>query len=190
MLSVEMVAKIQQERMNAIAAKYLHQQRLGNLRRLCQGVDLLGLVVPGLYFVPRYLTKGTTAHEVIEIVWEILAAVLLAAALLRLILKWDTKAEQHFHLLSENIDLVHEADQLIEKQKTVAAYRGEAFIDQAARIEKADRQLISGPRDEDRQWAYREALKECNAQCPRCTGDPWNYKKGDCQLCGNTVRIA
>src|SRR5262249_50594856 len=105
--------EIRQEKLNALAAKHLHKKRLAWLNGLNKFVDALAVLVPILYFAARYLAKGTSASEIVEPIWEVLAVILLASVALKLIYGWQEKAEQHSELIAENISLARHADNLL-----------------------------------------------------------------------------
>lgn len=106
--------QLQQIRMNALAAKYLHQVRLNTLRRCITAVDVIAMIVPISFFPIRYLLKGSVIGAYAEIVWEVLASLLFALSLLRIILKWQESAEKHNELLARNISLANDAEQMLD----------------------------------------------------------------------------
>lgn len=181
---------IRQRRMDALTTKYLHGRILALLNRRNLLVDILALGVPILYFPIRYLAKGYPIGSIVEIFWEIFAAILIFLAFLKIILRWQDQAERHSKLIGENISLASQADQLMLNYATASSDSVQWFITLADNLEKTDRELLGQPKTKDRQWAYREALKEFTPSstepCPECGATPWNFTPGSCQLCGNT----
>lgn len=190
MLDQARINAIQQTRMNALAAKHLHQYRISALNRLNFCVDSLAVGVPILYLPVRYLAKGTSVGFFVESAWELLAAVLLVSVIIKIIGKWQDLAAQHSKLIGENISLATQAEQLLNNVSATTADGAQWFLRLADNLEKADRESIGEIKAEDRQRAYREALKEFSpgitTPCPECGASPWHYQPGSCQLCGNT----
>jgi hypothetical protein len=101
-----------------------------------------------------------------------LAVILLVLTLTKIILHWQERAEAHSTLLGENISLVRQADDLLlsttEIPETV-----QIFLRVAERSEIADRQAVGELPEVERQFAYREGLKELepgnvSIVCPKC----------------------
>jgi len=138
----------------------------------------------------RFVAKGTWYAKWVEIGWEIIAAALLCFVSMKIVYRWEERAQTHSRLLGENISLVRQADDLLlhtgELPETV-----QLFLRLAEISETADREAIGEATAEERQFAYREGLKEVepgnvSITCPHCGSSPWNFKPGACQLCGNT----
>lgn len=185
------IDSIQQRKMDALAAKYLHEQRLAHLNRLTLVVDFLAVAVPILYFPARYTTKGTTLSTVIEFSFEISAALLLVLTVYKVMSRWQEKADRHNRLVAENISLTGQADYLLNSTNSISQNDINWFLILADNCEKADREALGVVKDRERKHAYREALKEyspnsTDTTCPKCGASPWDYKPGSCQLCGNT----
>ena len=181
--------KIYQHKMDALAAKHLHQKRLDSLKKPSTLVDCLAFAVPAAYFPIRYMLKATTYQTMAENTWEILAAVLTVFALVKVFYKWQERSEKHSRLRDENIFAVTSADGLLRKKGQWDERELQYFYDQMDRLEAEDREAMLKIRQKERQEAYREALKEISpneAICPRCAASAWNFTPGNCQLCGNT----
>ncbi|MEW6131272.1 MAG: mobilome CxxCx(11)CxxC protein [Acidobacteriota bacterium] len=194
MTNIELVNRIQQQKMNALAAKYLHGKRLNKLHILNSLVDLLALVVPILYFAVRYIAKDTSWMKPVEIIWEILAVILLSIVVCKLILKWQDSAEKHTKLMGDNIGFIAHINYLLTQ------YQNKNINDDALSVfllsaeqDKADAETLTDVKESERQTAYRESLKQIepgsvSTVCPVCGASPWAYKSGNCQLCGNTPK--
>lgn len=190
MLDQARIDAIHQKRMDALAAKHLHEFRLSSFNRRNLWVDLLAIGVPVLFLTVRYLMKGTPAASIVETISEVLAAILLLLAIAKMVFGWQSLAEKHSKLIGENISLASQAEQLLNNADTATPDGAQWFLMLADNLEKADREALGVVEDEDRKRAYREALKEYSPGstqvCPECKASPWHYKPGSCQLCGNT----
>lgn len=147
--------------------------------------------VPAIYFAFRYLAKNTSYEWSIELIWEILAGLLLAGTILKIAYRWQEQAQRHSKLLGQNIALVGQADNLLSEQSDISPESARLFSLLADQSEAEDRDILGQPLDKDKQFAYREALKEfepgnSSAKCPQCKSSPWQFVPGSCQLCGNT----
>lgn len=191
MLSQEQIDKVRQTKMDALAAKYLHEERLKRLDWLNPLVDVLAVAVPVLYGAFRLLAKGTEYSDFFEHSWEILAALLVVAVVVKLVFKWQDKSEGHRRMMAENIVLAGQADYLLGKATTASGENAIYFFRMAELLEKNDREILGTIKDVERQSAYRKALKELtpgsvSTKCPKCNASPWDFTPGSCQLCGNT----
>jgi mobilome CxxCx(11)CxxC protein len=189
MLSREAIDTIRQNKLAALVAAYLHEKRILRFRRKNLLVEFLTLAVPTFYVVPRFLTKGTVAAPVVEIVWELLAAALLTLALLRVVYKWQDCETQHSVMLRKNIDVSREADQLLAR-KTLNNEVLDQFLKRVSEVDIEDKELLSEITKKEDQEATREGLKQlipgATALCSKCGADPWSFKAGDCDACGST----
>lgn len=190
MLDEARINAIYQRRMDAIAAKHLHEYRISIYNLLNCFSDSFAIGVPVLYLPVRYLAKGTSTGPLIELLWEMLAGILLVLAVIKVIWKWQDRAAQHSKLIGENISLATQAEQLLNNASTTTIDSAQWFLVIADNLEKTDRESFGRIKEKDRQRAYREALKEFSPgktiTCPECGASPWHYKPGSCQLCGNT----
>jgi mobilome CxxCx(11)CxxC protein len=105
--------------------------------------------------------------------------------------RWQERAQEHSKLLGENISLAGQADNLLSELSNLSSESARLFLVLAQRSEKEDRAALGEPSASDKQFAYREALKEfqpgnVSVVCPRCNSSPWSFTPGPCQLCGNT----
>jgi mobilome CxxCx(11)CxxC protein len=178
---------IQQKKYDSLSAKYTYSKRLARLRSYNFAVDTLAVVVPGIYLTVRYLAKGTETAALIDGLGEVLSCILLAMVLIKLGLKWQDKADQHQRLMSDNIKIVSMADTLLIAAADDSKMPLFQFLVQKS--EEEDLAALGNISEPERQLSYRLALREAggiNAKCPRCHASPWQFKKGTCQLCGNT----
>ena len=193
MTDTEDEQKIYQRKMDALAAKHLHQKRLDGLKRQSTFVDCLAFAVPALYFPIRYILKGTGYQTIAENIWEGLAALLTIFALIKVFYKWQERAEKHSRLRDENIFAGTSADSLLRKKGQLDERDIEHFYALMDRLEAEDREAMLKIQPKERQEAYREALKEISPKspvCPICGASAWQFTPGNCQLCGNTPAAA
>lgn len=192
MANSELTNKLKQKKMDALVAKNIHSKRIVWLQRWSWVVDAFALIVPILYFAPRLIAKGEAWQKPVEIIWEILAVILLALTVLKVIRKWQDRAETHTRLMGEDIGFIAQVNYLS------SLYERGALPDEAIHSflfsvnqDRADMEALGKITDSERRTAYREGLKEVdptdpNTTCPGCGASPWNYKPGKCQMCGNT----
>src|SRR5436853_4896962 len=118
MIDQQTADAINQKKLEALCAKYLHLKKLVQLRNRNWAVDFAAIGVPGFYFVFRYLAKGRDAGPYIETIWEILAASLILLVLAKIVFHWEDRAKRHSRLLGENVALVRQADSLLATTRT------------------------------------------------------------------------
>jgi mobilome CxxCx(11)CxxC protein len=191
MIDAATVLKIRQKKLDSLAAKHLHVKRAAQLNRWIKLVDSLAMAVPVVYFAVRYIAKDTEYQFAVEIAWEILAVLLLASMILKLVYRWQEETQIHSRLLGENISLVGQADNLLSEQNQISPETARLFFVMAEKSEAEDRNILGQPSTLDRQFSYREAIKESepgnsSVVCPQCKSSPWQFVPGSCQLCGNT----
>jgi mobilome CxxCx(11)CxxC protein len=179
---------INQKKLDSLAAKHLHGRSRSRLNRLNHFVDYLAIAVPILYFVPRFIAKGTPYAFRVEIAWECIAALLVAVVFLKINYHWEERAQTHSKLQGENISLVRQADELLLMTTGGIPETAQLFLRLAEKSESADREAMGDISAKDKQFAYRESLKEIgdpSIRCPICHASPWKFISGSCQLCGN-----
>lgn len=197
MVDNDLKERVQQKRFDSLAAKHLHVRRMHRLNRFNRTIDFLALAVPIVYFALRYTAKGTSHEHWVEPVWEVLAGILLAMIVFKLAFHWEERAQKHSGLLAENIGVVRQAEGLLVAPH-ISPESAALFLVLADRSEKEDRDLLGQPRAKDRQFAYREALKEsggATAVCPLCALSPWRVRRRRlwefgqelCDVCGNAL---
>lgn len=189
MVDAAVMTAIRQKKLDSLCAKHLHTKAIGELTKLTRLVDTLAIAVPILYAVPRFVAKDTPYAATIEIIWDTLAAALVVLTLIKLTYHWEDRIKKHSSLLGENISLVRQADDLL--LSTGVPDTAQLFLRLAEKSEVADRESIGERPQEEKYFAYREALKEfepgnVSVVCPNCGASPWNFTAGSCQLCGGT----
>jgi mobilome CxxCx(11)CxxC protein len=189
MANQEIINKIQKIRLNALSAVYLHEKRIAYYHRLNVLVEFLTIVVPVLYVAPRFLFKGTFVEQWVEIIWEILGVLLLGLAIAKVVFRWQDREMKHTVMARRNEDITNDADQLLGQQR-IGNHIFEQFISRVTDIDAEDRDLFLDASQKEDQAAYRYALKHLSPGstmlCEVCGANPWNYKPGDCAICGGT----
>lgn len=179
--------KIDQTKFNAISAKILHRKAKNYYDNLNNLLLVLTLIVPLLFIIAQYVTIGTDYEILINTISFILSILLLAVSFLSLIYKVGDKILIHKMGLKNNIYIANECDnisKLSEKEQ-------EWFFRYVTEMDNNDNDTFANISEKDKRNAYRDSLKEFQhgnytIKCPHCNSSPWNYKPGDCQLCGNT----
>ena len=187
MLDAKTRERLEQERFNCLSAEHLHIAALRKLKNRILFVDALAIGVPIVYFPFRLLFKDTEYAFRIEAAWEILAACLIAATVVKLLAGWQERFQKHGRMLGENIALKRQAIDLLNDERTTSE-SAQSFLALAEKSEVADRESLLKPKEKERQYAYREALKEWGGEsvvCPICKTSPWKFVDGWCQACGN-----
>jgi mobilome CxxCx(11)CxxC protein len=193
MLTSEVVATIRQKKLDALGTKHVHQSRMAMASFVSKAVDALALCVPAAYAAFRILAKGTSAEHSVEMLWEILASLLFAFAIWKLVYQLQDKTEQHKKMMAENIRLAGLADSLLQNHQNASEERVAFFLEQVQRTEADDREILGKVKKSERQNGYREALKESSpgnakVECPVNGCDVWNHVPGGCDACGGTPR--
>ena len=89
--------------------------------------------------------------------------------------------------MKNNIYIANECDNLSSLSDTELNW----FYKYVSEMDTQDNDTFSKISDDERKETYRAALKEFapgnfTITCPICNSSPWKFKKGGCQLCGNT----
>jgi mobilome CxxCx(11)CxxC protein len=180
------IDKILQRKFDCLCTKHLHVQRLEQLNKRNMWVDLLAIAVPFLYFVLRRYAMRTHYEALVEVIWEVLAASLTVLVMIKIVGRWQQRADIHNKLLGENIAVAGQADNLLLiGADQISPDSARLFFSMAERSEVSDREALGTPTQKDRQRAYLEGLKESESVCPKCGSSPWSFEPGSCQMCGN-----
>lgn len=180
---------INQKITDSLAAKHLHVKARAQLNFWNLLIDILSLAVPIIYLSVRYVVKGATLQAAFDSVGEILAGILIAASVLKFICQLQDKIQKHSELMADNIAIVSLGQTLLADPSNIAS-QWQYFSGLVQKSEVEDRKLLGDPKLQDKQFAYREALKEqggATVVCEICRASPFKFKPGDCQICGNTA---
>ena len=184
-----MTDKLRQTKLNALTAKILHRKSKAKYEWFNGAVAILTVIVPILFIIAQYITKGTTSEELVNDISFALSLVLIAVSVLALILKITDKITIHKVGIKNNLYVANECDNLA----ALTDKDLEWFYRYVTEIDNQDLDTFAGVSDKTKRHTYREALKEFSPgdhtiTCPVCHSSPYEYKKGDCQLCGNTKK--
>lgn len=182
-----MNSKIEQAKLNAISARHLHQNGLFRYGLLNNIFLILTVIVPILFIIAQYISKGTAYENVINIISLVLSIVLIAACVLSLILQVSDRIVTYKMGIKNNLYVANECDNVANASADELKW----FFRYLSEIDNQDHTTFAKLDEKQRQAAYRQALKEFEPgnytiTCPICHASPWEYKEGDCQLCGNT----
>lgn len=181
--------QIKQIRLNALSAKYIHTKEMRRWKRYNLTIDILTFIVPVLLLVFPILHIDRLFGISIDSVNGVLSVLLLTLAVLKLLVRIPDRIEKYQRLLTENITLANEAQNILLNASARADKN--RLYQQAQTLEIEDQELIGNVRKKLVREAYREALKELDLGdssivCPVCKASPWIFKKGNCEACGNT----
>ena len=188
-LTVAWVGRINQARFNSLCGKILHTADLKPVKRLSTAVDYAGFAVPIILIVMTVVVLRLKVPELtFVIIADIAGCVLLLALILRAVLKWQEKYEEHLKLIGEHTHLIREADALLERKDTVSKEVGDLFIQRSDELDTRDLAIFGQLSEGKRQDRYRCALRESGsgAKCFGCGALPWQFTPGSCQVCGGT----
>ncbi|MEZ5044730.1 MAG: hypothetical protein R2828_32840 [Saprospiraceae bacterium] len=184
-----MTDKLRQTKLNAITAKILHRKSKSKYEWFNVFFSILTVIVPILFIIAQYVTKGTTSEALINNISFSLSLTLIAVTVLALLLKITDRITTHKVGIKNNLYVANECDNL----SSLVDNELEWFYRYVTEIDNQDLDTFAGVTDKTKRKTYREALKEFSPgdhtiTCPVCNSSPWEYKKGDCQLCGNTKK--
>lgn len=180
--------KLRQFKMNALTAQVLHAMRINRYSILIKIEKLLTVVVPLLYLILLYISKGTSWETIIGVISTILSILLIGVSVISMILGIEGKLDDHKLGLKGNKLICNEVDNFISNGKKEEEL--EWFFKYVAEVDAKDHEIFAAVKPKEKQYAYREALKEFSHSnphitCPVCDASPWKFVAGDCQLCGN-----
>jgi mobilome CxxCx(11)CxxC protein len=182
-----MTPKLEQTKLNAISAKILHRESKAKYEWLNGAVAVLTIIVPILFIIAQYVTKGTTAEELFNYISFGLSLILICISIWAIIWKITDKITTHKVGIKNNSYVASECDNF----SNLSDAELEWFYRYVNEIDNQDLDTFASVNAEEKKKTYREALKEFNpgdytVVCPLCKSSPWKFKKGNCQLCGNT----
>ena len=103
-----MTNKIQQTKLNAISAKILHRRNKWKYEFINGAVLFLTIIVPLLFIIAQFVTKGTNAESTINIVSFILSIILIAISIFAMNLKVGDKITNHKMGIKNNLYIANE----------------------------------------------------------------------------------
>jgi mobilome CxxCx(11)CxxC protein len=181
--------QIKQIRLNALSAKYIHAKGIFRWKRYNLAIDILTLIVPLLLLVFPVLQINLIFGITLNNLTGVLSILLISLAVFKFTIKIPDKIEKHQELLTKNIAVAHEAQNIL--LNSTSSLNHEWLFRQAQILEAEDQGIIGNLNKKFAREAYRESLKELDINnnsviCPICKASPWNFKKGSCEACGNT----
>lgn len=181
--------RVLQIRTDALVAEFIYTQRLRKIGYLSNAITILTIIVPILFSSAAFIAKGTCAEPWMNIISGILSAILLSLSILALIFKIDQKRENCLVGRRLNIDVSNEALKLLNKDDSDLDW----FYKYITVMDSSDTENIGDVSEEVKREAYRYSLKKlhpgsADTVCSFCNASPFDFKKGSCQVCGNTPK--
>lgn len=190
-LSGDTKDRIKQARMNALCAKNIRINRQKELSWKIWAGDILTLVLPIIFFVSVIWSSSSPWKTLVEFIGFGVSAFLLIIGIFKVVGQWEHKVKKHSKYVAENISVKNETDRILTHADTFPEELGLSFLQRVEMIDKEDTEDLGDVSKKEKRNAYREALIEveprnATPQCPSCGANPWQYKPGNCQMCGNT----
>lgn len=179
--------KLIQIRTDALSAEYIYSKELSMIGRITNSITCLTILVPIITTFSLVLSKGSDYEKALNLFSFISAGLLLCLSIWVLIFKYDHKRESYLIGRRANINISNESHDLISDP----AIDPKWFYKYVSEQDAKDQENVNNVAEKTRQEAYRHTLKklhpsESNVVCSVCAASPYIFKKGNCQLCGNT----
>ncbi|WP_338804361.1 mobilome CxxCx(11)CxxC protein [Xenorhabdus griffiniae] len=181
--------RVLQTRTNALVAEYIYTKKLKRIGNLSITITSLTIIVPVLFTSATLVAKGTPIESYMNIASVILSAILVSLSIFSLIFRVDQKREDYLISRRLNIDVSSDALECLEKNDSELEW----FYKYTAKMDSRDLENIGDMSCKEKQNAYRYSLKKlfpgrANTVCACCEASPFSFKKGSCQVCGNTPK--
>ncbi len=181
--------RVKQIRTDALVAEYIYSNRLHWIGLFSTILNILTIIVPILFSSVLLIGKGTPYEGLLNTISVFTSAVLLSLVILGLIFRVEQKKEAYIIGRRTNIYVSNEALKLIEEPDSKLVW----FYNYLVEMDSKDQENIGKASDRIRKEAYRYSLKKLfpgrnDVVCPICNSSPFLYKKGSCQVCGNTPK--
>ncbi len=180
--------RLNQIKMDAHSARALYRIKLSEYNKL-KNIYMLISVVGSISFLGAlYISHGTILQGFVEIISSFMSIGTIIYAVITLLYKYDDNIILCKNGIRNNTFISAEVDSaLSEKKNEKELYWFYKFVFQ---VDTEDNDFFSNIKDHEKQVAYRIALMETSTsksinRCPTCRKSPWDFVKGDCQLCGN-----
>lgn len=182
-----MNGRLGQIRTDALAAEYIYTKKLDRINAWGIVTNVLTILVPILFSGALLIGKGTSYENALNIISVALSAILLAIVVFTLILKVEQDKENFLIARRSNFYIANEALKLKESSESELVW----FYNFVNEMDSRDKENLGSVSGTLKQEAYRESLKKFipgskDTVCSVCNSSPFIYKKGGCQLCGNT----
>ena len=164
-----MTNKIEQTKLNAISAKLLHRKSKWKYEFINGTVLFLTIIVPLLFIIAQYVSKGTSTENLIIIISFILSIGLISVSVLSMILKIGDKITTSKMGIKNNLYIANECDNLSNLSDEELKW----FYRYVTEIDNQDNDTFANIGEKKRKKTYREALKEFSPgdysiTCPIC----------------------
>jgi mobilome CxxCx(11)CxxC protein len=184
-----MNSRVLQIRTDALTAEYIYTKKLKHIDQLSVSITCLTILVPVIYSSAILIGKGTSVEFWINVISIVLSAFLLSLSIFSLIIRVDQKRELCLIGRRLNIDISSDALDVLDKDDSELAW----FYKYIAKVDSNDLENIGDISAEDKKNAYLYSLKKlfpgrADTVCSFCQASPFNFKKGSCQVCGNTPK--
>ena len=181
--------RVLQIRTDALAAEYIYTKKLKNIGQLSIVLTCLTIIVPVLISSAAFIGKSTPAEYWINMASIVLGALLLSLSIFSLVARIDQKRESYLIGRRLNVDISSDALELLDKDDSELAW----FYKYIAKMDSNDLENIGSISNEEKNNAYLYSLKKLfpgrsDTVCSFCGASPFNFKKGSCQVCGNTPK--
>ncbi len=181
--------RVKQIRTDSLVAEYIYSNKLRWIGLFSILINILTIIVPILFSAVLLLGKGSTYEDFLNTISIIISAVLLSLVILGLILRIEQKREAYIIGRRSNIYISNEALKLINENDSNLTW----FYNYLVEMDSKDQENIGNVSERLRKKAYRYSLKKLfpgrnDIVCPVCSASPFIYKKGACQVCGNTPK--
>jgi len=181
--------RVKQIRTDSLVAEYIYSHKLWWIGFFSLVINILTIIVPILFSAVLLLGKGTTCEDLLNTISVLVSAVLLSLVILNLLLKNEQKREAYIIGRRSNIYVSNEALKLIEEIDANLTW----FYNYLVEMDSKDQENIGNVSSGLKKKAYRYSLKKLfpgrnDVVCSICNASPFLYKKGSCQVCGNTPK--
>lgn len=187
-----MSKRLEQIRTEALAAEFIYTRKIRTLSNLSTAINLLTILLPILVLTSSFILKGTQYEKCADIASVIIGSILLCLVIASLIFKIDQKKENYNLSRRENNIIASDAIDYMEDGTTDESEL-KWFYKYVANVDSRDKENVGEVDIKLKQEAHREALKRlipgsADVVCSVCNSSPFNFKKGDCGICGNTLK--
>jgi len=181
--------RVKQIRTDSLVAEHIYANKLWWISLFSILINVLTIIVPILFSAVLLIGKGTSDENSLNIISIIVSAVLLSLVIFGLIIKVDQKRESYLIGRRSNIYVSNEALKLIDESDENLTW----FYNYLVEMDSKDQENIGNVSENLRMKAYRYSLKKLfpgrnDIVCSICKASPFIYKKGSCQVCGNTPK--
>ena len=181
--------RVVQIRTDSLVAEYIYTVKLNYIKIITIVINVLTITVPIIVTSALLVTKGTNYENQLNILSIIISSLLLSLTILALIFQVEQKKENYIIARRLNIFVSNESLKNIEEKDLNLTW----FYSYLVEIDSKDKENIGNVSKKLKQKAYRDSLEKLfpgknDTVCSICLASPFKYKKGSCQVCGNTPK--